>query len=81
MKCIRAIRESKGVELGEIRRVDDKTAHSMVGISWEYVSKSEWKTATRKQKQVVEKVEEVSETTDKRPYKKGQKSEIHKNKK
>jgi len=43
MKCIKAIRESKNVEVGDIKRVDDKTAINMVGISWEYVSKTEWK--------------------------------------
>ncbi len=39
MKCIKAIRASKGVEVGDIKRVDDKTAMNMVGISWQYVSK------------------------------------------
>lgn len=43
MKCIKAIRASKDVELGEIRRVDDKTAAKMVGSSWQYVPKAEWK--------------------------------------
>ena len=49
MKCIKAIRATKEIELGEIRRVDDKTAYNMVGLSWGYVSKTEWKMATRKQ--------------------------------
>ncbi len=43
MKCIKAIRTSKGVEVGDIKRVDDKTAMNMVGLSWQYVSKTEWK--------------------------------------
>jgi len=43
MKCIKAIRTSKGVELGDIKRVDDKTAMNMVGLSWQYISKTEWK--------------------------------------
>ena len=43
MKCIKAIRASKDVEVGDIKRVDDKTAFNMVGLSWEYVSKTEWK--------------------------------------
>lgn len=43
MKCIKAIKESKNVQVGDIKRVDDKTAINMVGISWEYVSKTEWK--------------------------------------
>jgi hypothetical protein len=40
----------------EIQRVDDKTAHNMVGVSWEFIPKSEWK-KTREvpsQKQKVE---------------------------
>jgi hypothetical protein len=43
MKCIKSIRASKGVEVGDIKRVDDKTAMSMVGLSWQYISKTEWK--------------------------------------
>lgn len=50
MKCIKALRASKGIEVGEIKRVDDKTANNMVGLSWAYVPKSEWKLATRKTK-------------------------------
>lgn len=45
MKTIKAIRATKEVELGEIRRVDDKTAHNMVGNYWQYISKSEWKSS------------------------------------
>jgi len=47
MKAIKSIKKTKEVELGEIRRVDDKTAHNMVGNLWQYISKSEWKKATR----------------------------------
>jgi hypothetical protein len=47
MKAIKSIKKTKEVELGEIRRVDDKTAHNMVGYLWLYISKSEWKNATR----------------------------------
>ncbi len=43
MKCIKAIRASKDVEVGDIKRVDDKIAMNMVGLSWQYVSKTEWK--------------------------------------
>lgn len=49
MKTIRSIKKTKEVELGEIKRVDDKTAHNMVGMMWEYISKSEWKKSTRNQ--------------------------------
>ena len=45
MKCIKAIRASKDVEVGDIKRVDDKTAFNMVGTSWKYISKSEWKSS------------------------------------
>ncbi len=64
MKCIKAIRESKGVEVGDIKRVDDKTAMNMVGLSWQYVSKTEWKSSTRKQ------VETKSEPTQEQVEKK-----------
>lgn len=81
MKCIKAIRASKDVEVGDIRRVDDKTAYNMVGSSWAYVAKSEWKLATRKSKQSTEQVhEQETDKVEKKPYKKGQKSEKHKNK-
>ena len=43
MKCIQAIRASKEHKVGEIIRVDDKTAFNMVGTSWKYIPKSEWK--------------------------------------
>lgn len=49
MKTIKAIRKSKDVEIGDIKRVDDKTANNMVGSMWAYISKTEWKAATRKQ--------------------------------
>jgi hypothetical protein len=78
MKCIKAIRATKEVELGEIKRVDNKTAHSMVGYSWQYVSKTEWKLS--RGKKVVEEttvkdtVEDIAKV-DKKPYKKGSKPE------
>jgi len=83
MKTIKSIRKTKEVELGEIRRVDDKTAHNMVGSSWQYVSKTEWKKSTRNQ--VGTKLEPSqdqveTEQLEKKPYKKGQRSEKHKNK-
>jgi len=48
MKCIKAIKASKEAQIGEIKRVDDRTAQNMVGSYWQYISKSEWKSATRK---------------------------------
>jgi hypothetical protein len=41
MKCL------KNLKTGNIVRVDDKQAYNMVGTTWNYISKSEWKTATR----------------------------------
>jgi hypothetical protein len=75
MKCIKAIRKTKEVELGEIKRVDDKTAHNMVGLSWSYVSKTEWKLATRKPKSTEQESTQVTEQVEKKPYKKGSKPE------
>jgi hypothetical protein len=84
MKCIKALRASKDFEVGEIKRVDDKTAMNMVGLSWAYVAKSEWKLATRKSKpadsQGETKTESNQDQVEKKPYKKGQRSEKHKNK-
>jgi|LauGreDrversion4_2_1035121.scaffolds.fasta_scaffold1145947_3 hypothetical protein len=41
MKCL------KNLKTGNIVRVDDKQAYNMVGTTWNYISKSEWKAATR----------------------------------
>ena len=43
MKCIKSIRASKDVQVGDIKRVDDKTAYNMVGSMWAYIPKSEYK--------------------------------------
>lgn len=75
MKCIKAIRASKDVEVGDIKRVDDKTAMNMVGLSWQYVSKTEWK-KWRGVKPLEEKKEvETADQVEKKPYKKGSKPE------
>jgi hypothetical protein len=77
MKCIKSIRASKGVEVGDIKRVDDKTAMNMVGLSWQYISKTEWK-SSRGKKVVEETTEETTEETnqvEKKSYKKGSKPE------
>lgn len=73
MKCIKAIKETKDVVLGTIKRVDDRTANNMVGNMWAYVSKSEWKKETRKSKPSVQVTEQVTDEVEKKPYKKGQK--------
>jgi len=75
MKCIKSIRASKDVQVGDIKRVDDKTAMNMVGLSWQYVSKTEWK-LSRGKKVVEETVtEQPTEQVEKKPYKKGSKPE------
>jgi hypothetical protein len=63
MKCIKSIRASKGVEIGDIKRVDDKTAMNMVGSSWQYISKTEWKLS--RGKKVVEETVNPNHETDK----------------
>ena len=73
MKCIKAIKETKDVVLGTIKRVDDRTANNMVGNMWAYVSKSEWKKETRKSKPTAQVTEQVTDEVEKKPYKKGQK--------
>ena len=75
MKCIKSIRASKDVQVGDIKRVDDKTAMNMVGLSWQYVSKTEWKLS--RGKKVVEETatEQITEQVEKKPYKKGSKPE------
>ncbi len=64
MKCL------KNAKTGTIIRVDDNQANNMAGNTWSYVSKSEWKTATRKPEPVVETKEEtISEKQLKRKKK------------
>ena len=69
MKTVKAIMKGKDFEVGEIKRVDDRTAHNMVGPVWKYVSKSEWKSSRGT------KSEPSDEPIEKKPYKKGQKPE------
>jgi hypothetical protein len=78
MKCIKALRAGKDVQVGDIKRVDEKTAYNMVGSSWAYISKTEWKLS--RGKKVAEEVTEQdgdqsTEQVDKKPYKKGSKPE------
>ena len=42
MKCL------KNVKTNEIVRVTDKEAYNMVGMTWKYIAKVEWKETTRK---------------------------------
>jgi hypothetical protein len=45
MKCI------KNSQTGNIIRVSDSQALQMVGSTWQYTAKAEWKAATRRPKQ------------------------------
>lgn len=60
MKTIKALKTTKDFEAGEIRRVDDKTAFNMVGNQWGYISKSEWKSETRKPREEKEATQKKS---------------------
>jgi hypothetical protein len=69
MKCIKSIRQTKETSLGETKRVDDKTAHNMVGNLWQYISKTEWKKSIGKV--IVDQVtgQSTSESTDQKEKK------------
>lgn len=55
MKCL------KNAKTGNIIRVDDKQADQISGKEWQFVSKTEWKSASRKPEPVVEaKAEETT---------------------
>ena len=64
MKCIKCIKQTKNYDLNEIRRTENQDAEEKVASGvWMFISKSEWKLATRKPKteevisaEVVEKV-------------------------
>lgn len=44
MKCVKAIKSSKNVEVGTVIRVDDQEAEMKVKTGyWQYAPKSEWK--------------------------------------
>ena len=63
MKCIKSLRAGKDVQVGDIKRVDEKTAYNMVGSSWSYISKTEWK-LSRGKKVVKETTEQVTAPHD-----------------
>lgn len=48
MKTIQAVKQTKNVQIGQLKRVDEREADSEVrGGYWKYVPKSEWKSQTR----------------------------------
>jgi hypothetical protein len=56
MKCL------KNAKTSNIIRVTDKQAEQMSGIEWKFVSKTEWKSATRKPEPVVEAKKTISDS-------------------
>lgn len=65
MKCI------KNIKTGDIQRVDDRQANNMVGSTWQYVPKSEWKAlrapvSEKQTEEQVKKEETISEKALKR---------------
>ena len=72
MKCIR------NKKTGDIIRVEDKTAYSMAGSTWEYVSKTIWRKSQGLDKDVAETATDASKTTEKVESKKQKKkNEVH----
>lgn len=65
MKTIKAIKATKHVEVGEIKRINERDADSEVRSGyWKYVPKSEYKTLTRKVKEVEQTPTNVEPTTE-----------------
>jgi hypothetical protein len=64
MKCIKAIKTSKTIEVGTIQRVDDVEAEARVKSNyWVYISKSEWKsTQSKEEPKVTEPVKTISDS-------------------
>jgi hypothetical protein len=56
MKCL------KSAKTGNIIRIDDIQAHNMVGREWQYVSKEQWKSTTRKSEPVIEPTKTISDS-------------------
>ena len=53
MKCIKAIKSSKKIEAGTVKRVDDIEAEARVRSNyWQYISKTEYKAAQPKVEEV-----------------------------
>jgi hypothetical protein len=85
MKCIKSIKPTKNTEVGQIVRIDDVEAESKVRTGyWSYISKTEWKLSRGKkateEKTTEQVISQPTEQVEKKPYKKGQTSDKHKNK-
>lgn len=80
MKCIKSIKATKNTEVGHIVRIDDVEAEVKVKTGyWAYVPKSEWK-LSRGTKTEPTQTQTETEKVEKKPYKKGERQEKHKNK-
>jgi hypothetical protein len=56
MKCIKAVKPTKHVKVGEMKRVQDKDADLSVKDGyWQYTSKSEWKSYSKPQSEGINK--------------------------
>jgi hypothetical protein len=80
MKCIKSIKATKNTEVGHIVRIDDVDAEVKVKTGyWAYVPKSEWKLSRGTKTEPLQ-VQDETEKVEKKPYKKGERQEKHKNK-
>jgi len=76
MKCIKSIRATKNVEVGEIKRINDVEAEIRVrGGNWAYVPKIEWKKTKSVVKEVVTNTSEEPTVSEKQLKSKKRKSE------
>ena len=66
MKCLKAIKATKNVEVGKVIRVDDKEADLKVKDGyWKYVSKTEWRESKGIEKSTEETPQETKVETKK----------------
>ena len=80
MKCIKSIKATKNTEVGHIVRIDDVEAETKVKTGyWAYVPKSEWKLSRGTKTEPIQ-TQDETEKVEKKPYKKGERQEKHKNK-
>ena len=66
MKCIKSIKATKNVEVGVIKRINDKEAESEVKSGyWKYIPKTEWKSDVKPSKQVNDQITDSVTTKEK----------------
>lgn len=65
MKCIKSVKQTKQVKLGEVIRTSDEDAIEKVkGGHWVYVPKSDWKELKQTNKKDTSKSEEILVTAE-----------------